>query len=120
MKERIPVPAGDAALSTGTAQPMFSVVAPVYDEEETLPAFYTRVVAVMEQLREPFEIVLVDDGSRDRSWEIVRELAARDTRVRGLSFSRNFGHQMALSAGMTAARGRAVILIDADLQTRPR
>jgi glycosyltransferase involved in cell wall biosynthesis len=68
---------------------------------------------------EPFEIVLVDDGSRDRSWEIVGELAARGTRVRGLSFSRNFGHQMALSAGMTAARGRAVILIDADLQDPP-
>ncbi len=99
--------------------PIYSVVAPVYNEEESLPAFYARVVAVMETLGEPFELTLVDDGSHDRSWEIMRGLAQRDSRVRVVRFSRNFGHQMALSAGLEYARGQAVILLDADLQDPP-
>lgn len=100
-------------------RPVYSVVAPVFNEEESLPAFYARVVAVMEQVGEPFEMVLVDDGSRDRSWEVMREVAQRDRRVRVVRFSRNFGHQMALSAGLEYARGQAVILLDADLQDPP-
>ncbi len=118
MNTRNPLPVDEPVLATDS-EPIFSVVAPVYNEEETLPAFYARVVAVMERLGEPFEIVLVDDGSRDHSWEIVRELAACDARVRALRFSRNFGHQMALSAGLKHAHGRAVILIDSDLQDPP-
>ncbi len=99
--------------------PVYSVVAPVYNEEETLPHFYDRVVAAMEKLGEPFEIVLINDGSRDNSFSVMRELHARDPRVRAVNFSRNFGHQMAISAGLDYARGDAVVIIDSDLQDPP-
>jgi polyisoprenyl-phosphate glycosyltransferase len=101
------------------APPVFSVVAPVYNEEETLPHFYRRVVDVMEGLGEPFEVVLVNDGSRDGSYHVMRELHARDPRVRAVDFSRNFGHQVAISAGLDHARGAAVIILDSDLQDPP-
>jgi polyisoprenyl-phosphate glycosyltransferase len=101
------------------APPVFSVVAPVYNEEETLPHFYRRVVDVMEGLGEPFELVLVNDGSRDGSYRVMRELHARDSRVRAVDFSRNFGHQVAISAGLDHARGAAVIILDSDLQDPP-
>jgi polyisoprenyl-phosphate glycosyltransferase len=99
--------------------PVFSVVAPVYNEEEILPHFYRRVVDVMEGLGEPFELVLVNDGSRDGSYRVMRELHARDPRVRAVDFSRNFGHQVAISAGLDHARGAAVIILDSDLQDPP-
>jgi polyisoprenyl-phosphate glycosyltransferase len=98
---------------------VYSIVAPVYNEEETLTHFYERVVAVMEGLGEPFELVLVNDGSCDGSWRIMHELHEKDTRVRVVDFSRNFGHQIAISAGLDHARGRAVIIIDSDLQDPP-
>ncbi len=101
------------------APPVFSVVAPVYNEEVLLPQFYQRTVAVMEALGEPFEIVLVNDGSRDRSAQIMRDLHAQDGRVKVLNFSRNFGHQMAITAGTDYARGQAVVVIDSDLQDPP-
>jgi polyisoprenyl-phosphate glycosyltransferase len=101
------------------APPVFSVVAPVYNEEETLPHFYRRVVDVMEGLGEPFELVLVNDGSRDGSYRVMRELHARDPRVRAVDFSRNFGYQVAISAGLDHARGAAVIILDSDLQDPP-
>ena len=101
------------------ARPVFSVIAPVYNEEELLPHLYARVIAVMEGLGESFELVLVDDGSRDQSYAVMRDLAQRDARVRVVRFSRNFGHQMALSAGLDYARGQAVIMLDADLQDPP-
>ena len=101
------------------AAPVFSIVAPVYNEEETLPQFYRRVVDVMEGLGEPFELVLVNDGSRDGSYRVMRELHARDPRVRAVDFSRNFGHQVAISAGLDHARGAAVIILDSDLQDPP-
>ncbi len=66
-----------------------------------------------------YEIVLVDDGSHDRTWELIKELAARDARVKGLSFSRNFGHQMAFTAGLDHVDGDAVVIMDADLQDPP-
>jgi dolichol-phosphate mannosyltransferase len=100
-------------------EPVFSVIAPVYNEEELLPHLYARVIAVMEGLGESFELVLVDDGSRDQSYAVMRDLAQRDARVRVVRFSRNFGHQMALSAGLDYARGQAVIMLDADLQDPP-
>jgi dolichol-phosphate mannosyltransferase len=100
-------------------RPIYSVVAPVYDEEATLPHFYQRVVEVMESLGEPFELVLVNDGSHDGSYEVARELHERDPRVRVVNFSRNFGHQIAISAGLDYARGQAVIIIDSDLQDPP-
>ena len=104
---------------TATAKPVFSIVAPVFNEEETLPHFYARMVAVMEALAEPFEIVLIDDGSRDGSWRVMSELHERDPRVRAVGFSRNFGHQMAISAGLDYAQGQAVVIIDSDLQDPP-
>jgi dolichol-phosphate mannosyltransferase len=99
--------------------PVLTVIAPVYNEEAILPLFYRRVVAALESLDEPFELLLIDDGSRDRSYEIMRALREHDTRVRIVSFSRNFGHQMAISAGLDFSRGQAVIIMDADLQDPP-
>ncbi len=99
--------------------PVYSVVAPVFNEEETLPHFYDRVMAAMERLGEPFELVLINDGSRDGSFRAMRALHERDPRVRVVDFSRNFGHQIAISAGLDHARGQAVIIIDSDLQDPP-
>lgn len=110
-----PAPAGPAA----AAGPTFSIVAPVYNEEQLLPEFYRRVVAVMEQLGEPFEIVLVNDGCRDGSPEIMRALHARDPRVKVVHFSKNFGHQLAITAGTDYASGAAIVVIDSDLQDPP-
>jgi len=101
-------------------QPVFSVVAPVFNEEALLPEFYARVKAVMEAEGEPWELILVNDGSRDRSPEIMDELYATDPEhVVVLHFARNFGHQMAITAGMDYARGQAVLVIDSDLQDPP-
>lgn len=99
--------------------PRISVVAPVFNEEETLPEFYQRVQAVMDGLGEPWELLLVDDGSSDDSFRIARELHEQDPRVRVVRFARNFGHQIAITAGMDYARGDAVITIDSDLQDPP-
>ena len=96
---------------------LLSVVAPMYDEEETVAVFYERVRAAVESV--PFEIVLVDDASRDRTPELVDELAAADPRVRVLHLSRNFGHQAALTAGLEHARGDVVVMLDGDLQDPP-
>ena len=100
-------------------EPVFSIVAPVYNEEETLPALYERVVSVMEGLEAPFEVVLINDGSTDGSRRVMRALHERDPRVRVVDFSRNFGHQIAISAGLDYARGDAVIIMDSDLQDPP-
>ncbi len=99
--------------------PELSVVVPVFNEEENIPELYRRLVAVLEGCVASFEILFVDDGSRDNSWTLVRELAAQDGRVRGLRFSRNFGHQMAFAAGLEHAQGDAVVIMDADLQDPP-
>jgi dolichol-phosphate mannosyltransferase len=99
--------------------PMYSVVAPVYNEEETVRAFYERVTQVMSSTGESYELVLVNDGSRDRSFEILSAIHEEDPRVRVIDFSRNFGHQMAISAGLDYARGQAVAVIDSDLQDPP-
>ncbi len=100
-------------------QPIYSIVAPVFNEEETLPHFYKRVVAVMDALNEPFELLLVNDGSRDNSFQIMKSLHEQDPRVHVIDFSRNFGHQIAISAGLDYAQGQAVIIIDSDLQDPP-
>ncbi len=99
--------------------PTFSVVAPVFNEAESLPEFINRVTAVMKKLNEAWELVLVDDGSKDRSGEIILQHAAKDNHIRPVLFARNFGHQIAVTAGMDYAQGQAVILIDADLQDPP-
>ena len=101
------------------AAPVFSVIVPFLNEEEVLPETCRRLTAVMEGLGETFELVFVNDGSTDRSPAIMEELASRDDRVRLLSFSRNFGHQAAVLAGLEYAAGEALVVIDADLQDPP-
>ncbi len=96
---------------------LLSVVAPVYNEEGTIEEFYSRVLAALEGVN--FELVLVDDGSRDSSARILDRLADSDPRVRLVLLSRNFGHQTALTAGLDHARGDAVVMLDADLQDPP-
>jgi len=100
-------------------KPVFSIIAPIYNEKESLPELHRRVSAVMDGLGEPWELVLVSDGSSDGSTEMILELAARDERVRPVIFARNFGHQIAATAGLDYSRGDAVVIIDADLQDPP-
>jgi len=100
-------------------KPDLSIVVPLFNEEESLPELYTRLSAVLSSLGLACEIILVDDGSTDHSLEIIEALAAKDPRVKLLSFSRNFGHMAALSAGLDYAGGDAVITLDADLQHPP-
>jgi len=97
----------------------YSVVAPIFNELGNLPELYRRVKEVMESTGEPWELLLVDDGSTDGSTERIRELAEADERVRPVIFARNFGHQIAVTAGLDYARGEAVVIIDADLQDPP-
>jgi len=99
--------------------PTFSVVAPVFNEHESLPEFVRRTTAVLTKIGEPWEIVVVDDGSTDGSTQILEDLARRDAHIRPVIFSRNFGHQIAATAGLDHCRGRAAIIIDADLQDPP-
>jgi polyisoprenyl-phosphate glycosyltransferase len=102
-------------------QPLLSVVTPVYNEEEVLAEFYSRTKAVLQKLADEcdHEIIFVNDGSMDRSLEILRGLADADPNVAVISFSRNFGHQSAITAGLDHASGDAVVIIDADLQDPP-
>jgi len=96
-----------------------SVVVPVYNEAEVLPALYERLVHVLGSIGEPFEIVLVDDGSRDGSWALIEKLHSKDGRVKGIRLSRNFGQHIAITAGIDRALGETVVLMDGDLQDRP-
>lgn len=98
---------------------MISIVSPVYNEEAVLHALVERITAVFEPTTHDWELVLVDDGSRDRSAEIIGELHQADPRVRGIILSRNFTFQVAVTAGLEHASGDAVVLIDADLQDPP-
>ncbi len=100
-------------------RPVISVVAPVYNEAELLAAFCAEMRRVLEEIGEPWEIILVNDGSRDGSLAIMREQHALDPRIKTVSFSRNFGGQMAITAGLDRASGDAVVVIDADLQDPP-
>ncbi|MCI0555013.1 MAG: glycosyltransferase family 2 protein [Anaerolineae bacterium] len=97
----------------------YSIVAPIFNERENLPELHRRVSEVMDSTNEPWELILVDDGSIDGSTEIIRELAREDKRIRPIIFARNFGHQIAITAGWDYARGDAVVIIDADLQDPP-
>lgn len=98
---------------------MLSVVVPIFNEHDGLDELYRRLLKVMEPNQYPFEIVLVDDGSTDGSREIEAQMAERDPRLKIVQFSRNFGHQMALSAGIDYAQGQAIIMMDADMQHPP-
>ncbi len=97
----------------------YSIVAPIYNEIDNIPEFYRRIKEVMDSNGEEWELVLVDDGSTDGSTDNIRELAVNDKRVRPVIFARNFGHQIAITAGWDYARGEAVVIIDADLQDPP-
>jgi glycosyltransferase involved in cell wall biosynthesis len=97
----------------------YSIIAPIYNEIDNLPELYRRVKEVMDSSGEPWELILVDDGSTDGSTEKIRELAQKDGTVRPVIFARNFGHQVAITAGWDYARGDAVVIIDADLQDPP-
>ncbi len=103
----------------GSLRPQFSFLIPVYNEEETLPEMYRRIRPIMDRMEGPVELVLINDGSRDRSLEIMRDLRAQDPRICYLSLARNFGHQVAVTAGLNFVRGQAVVILDADLQDPP-
>jgi len=98
-----------------------SIIIPVYNEQENIPTVYTQVTAVMQSLAAvyDYEFIFVNDGSKDSSWPLLAQLSQADDKVRALHFSRNFGHQAALSAGYAHAHGDAVITMDADLQDPP-
>ena len=97
----------------------YTIVAPCYNEEGNLNELYRRITEVMEQTEESWELLLVNDGSADRTLDLMIDLHAKDSRVHYLDFARNFGHQIAVTAGMDYAQGEAIILIDADLQDPP-
>jgi polyisoprenyl-phosphate glycosyltransferase len=96
-----------------------SIVVPVFNEEGNLPELYRRIIIVMNRVRLPFELIFVDDGSIDRSLNIILEFTEKDKNVKAIQLSRNFGHQLAILAGIDYARGEAVIMMDGDLQHPP-
>jgi glycosyltransferase involved in cell wall biosynthesis len=99
---------------------MISIVIPAYNEERNLEPLYAKLREVLSGAGEDdFEVIFVDDGSTDRTWDAIAALSGADVRARGVRLSRNFGHQSALMAGLAAARGRAVVMMDADLQHPP-
>jgi dolichol-phosphate mannosyltransferase len=97
----------------------FSIIAPIYNEFDNIPELYPRIRDVMDQTGESWELIMVDDGSQDGSTDLIRDLQAQDLRIRPVIFARNFGHQIAVTAGLDYSRGEAVIIIDADLQDPP-
>lgn len=99
--------------------PQISVIIPLFNEEENIEVLLNALIKVLQQMNQSCEVIMVDDGSRDHSFEVVRKLAEQDKRVRGFSLSRNFGHQVALLAGLQQARGSIIITMDADLQHPP-
>lgn len=101
------------------ARPTLSLVIPIFNEEETIPELDRRLRSFLEVLTETWEVVFINDGSKDRSPEMLKELAAREPRYRVINFARNFGHQIAITAGMDYAEGEAVVVMDADLQDPP-
>jgi len=103
----------------GHTHPVFSVVAPIYNEEGNIDLLHERISQVMDSTGESWELILVNDGSRDRSPAMMDSLAERDSRIKVIHFARNFGHQTAVTAGIDHASGDATILIDADLQDPP-
>lgn len=110
----------DGLLETGAEVELISLVVPVYNERESLEALYQEIVAATQSAKLTFDLIFVDDGSKDGSWDIICKLSAQDPRVRGIRFRRNFGKAAALSAGFRAVRGSITITLDADLQDDPK
>jgi glycosyltransferase involved in cell wall biosynthesis len=100
-------------------RPRYSIVAPIYNEEGNIQHLYERLCEVMDSTGEPWELVTVNDGSRDRSLELLKALAEKDPRIKIVNFARNFGHQIAVTAGLDYVSGEASVIIDADLQDPP-
>lgn len=98
---------------------MISIVTPVYNEEDNVVFFYEEITKVMKTTGMDYELIYVNDGSKDRTDELIRELAEKDPHVRAITFARNFGHQTAITCGMDFARGDAVITMDGDMQHPP-
>jgi dolichol-phosphate mannosyltransferase len=101
------------------AEPEYSIVVPIFNEEETLPELTRRLAALFDRLDGPAEVIYVDDGSTDRSYELMREAREGDPRFKLIRFSRNFGHEMATTAGLDMASGAAAVMMDGDLQDPP-
>jgi len=99
--------------------PEFSIIIPIYNEQENIHKLYDRLKSVMNGMNVSHEFVFVNDGSRDRSMILIKELAAKDSSVHYINLSRNFGHQIAVTAGIDHVRGKAIVIIDADLQDPP-
>ena len=97
----------------------YSVVVPLYNEEEVITESYKRLKKVMDSIAEPYEIVFVNDGCVDKTPQLAADICKNDKNIKLINFSRNFGHQIAISAGMDYAEGRAIVVIDADLQDPP-
>ncbi len=102
-----------------TRTPALSVVLPVFNEEKGLTPLYDRLISALVPMGLDFELIFVNDGSRDGSWQRVLELSTRDARVCGVNLSRNFGHQIAITAGIELSRGEVVVVMDSDLQDPP-
>ena len=107
------------ATVTGRPRPTLTLVLPIYNEEDVIPELHGRLQAFLGAFDFETEVLFVNDGSRDRSMELLRGIASGEPRYRVLSFARNFGHQAAITAGMDFARGEAVVVMDADLQDPP-
>jgi polyisoprenyl-phosphate glycosyltransferase len=99
--------------------PTYSLVVPIFNEEQTLPELQRRLAALLDRLDGSSEVLLVDDGSRDGSYSEIERIVAADPRFRAVRLSRNFGHQIAITAGLDLAGGEAVVVLDADLQDPP-
>ena len=100
---------------------LITIIVPVFNEEANIELLYQEIQRIIQPLTQyDFEFIFVNDGSRDRSWDILIKLSAQDARIKAISFTRNFGHQMALTAGYDHARGDAIITMDCDMQDTPQ
>jgi dolichol-phosphate mannosyltransferase len=102
-----------------TTNIQYSIVVPIYNEELVINETYKRLKEVMDTTEEPYEIIFVNDGSRDKTLDRVKDICDKDKNIKLISFSKNFGHQISITAGMNNSNGKAVIVIDADLQDPP-
>ena len=102
-----------------TIQPKYSFIVPIYNEQETISQLYSRISAIMDCMDDSVELLLINDGSRDNSLQLIRELHQQDCRICYISLARNFGHQVAVTAGLNFVRGQVIVILDADLQDPP-